>query len=201
MPRNKEINEKMRVESIRKIVESSTRLFAEKGFSKCKMTEIADAAEMSVGNLYWYYKSKKAILKDVLQVGFEQQKALFYESISLNLSTEDKMDYLLDRYIIMCRELNHFLRVYINLAASGDLHYLKEFGIDTIDIGKGYHQLLINMLDESKRSSYSDEELNLLPVFFFSFFSGLMLVYGTEWHSIKPERIKDAVKRMLDWKG
>ncbi len=56
----------MRAESINKIIEKSTRLFAEKGFFKCKMTEIAGAAGMSVGNLYWYYKSNPEISYGVI---------------------------------------------------------------------------------------------------------------------------------------
>lgn len=199
MPRKKELNEKMRAESSSKIIERSTRLFAEKGFFKCKMTEIAGAAGMSVGNLYWYYKSKEEVLKAVLQAGFKQQEALLSDIIALDATADEKMDHLLDLYLAMCREQHDFFSIFINLLGNGGLPYIYELGFDTADIGKGYHLLLTDLLAESP-NNYSDEELAVLPVFFFSLFCGLMLVYETDWHKIDPGQIKAAVKRLLDWR-
>ena len=200
MPRKKELNESMRAESITKIIEASTRLFAAKGFSQCKMTDIAGAAGMSVGNLYWYYNSKKDVLKAVLQAGFKQQETLLSGTISMDAPVEEKLDILIDRYLIMCKEHVDFFSVILNLLGSGGVSYFHELGFDTTAIGKGYHTLLIKLLGESAPGSFSEEELNNLPVFFFAFFCGLMLVYGADWHSIPPDQIKAAVKRLLKWK-
>lgn len=190
----------MRAESINKIIEKSTRLFAEKGFFKCKMTEIAGAAGMSVGNLYWYYKSKEEVLKAVLQAGFKQQEALLSEVIALDATADEKIDHLLDSYLVMCREQHDFFSIFINILGNGGLSYIYELGFDTTYIGQGYHLLLTELLAESP-NRYSDEELAVLPVFFFSLFCGLMLVYGTDWHNIHSGQIKAAVKRLLSWKG
>lgn len=201
MPRKEELNVKLRAESINKIIETSTRLFAEKGFFKCKMTDIAEAAGMSVGNLYWYYKGKEDVLKAVLQAGFRQQETLLSDINALDITAEEKLEQLLDAYIIMCKELNDFFIIVMNLMANSGLPYLYKLGFNTTEIGIEYHRLLTKLLDESSCNSCPEEELALLPVFFFSLFSGMMLVYGADWHNIHPEHIKAAVKRLLNWKG
>lgn len=61
--------------------------------------------------------------------------------------------------------------------------------------------MLHELLCDSAHNRYADEELAVLPVFFFSLFGGLILIYGSEWHSIESGQIKTAVKRMLNWKG
>jgi len=48
------------------ILESATHVFLKKGFDAARMEEIAEGAGLSVGGVYWYYKSKEEIIHDLM---------------------------------------------------------------------------------------------------------------------------------------
>lgn len=53
------------------ILEAAMRVFARKGFSGARTDDIAQEAGVSKGLLYWYFKSKEAIIQALLAVLFE----------------------------------------------------------------------------------------------------------------------------------
>lgn len=53
-----------------KILEASLILFAKRGYKETSISDIANMAEISVGNVYRYYKSKIEILKDAVPEEF-----------------------------------------------------------------------------------------------------------------------------------
>lgn len=48
------------------ILDAAERVFAERGFDKARMDDIVQASGLSKGALYWYYKSKDAIIRALL---------------------------------------------------------------------------------------------------------------------------------------
>ncbi|WDP89547.1 MAG: helix-turn-helix transcriptional regulator [Desulfobacter sp.] len=64
--------EREREYRVRTILDAAEHLFAQKGFLKTSVEQIADAAELSVGTVYFYFKNKEALLA-----------ALFDESLFL----------------------------------------------------------------------------------------------------------------------
>ncbi|OQX65568.1 MAG: hypothetical protein B6I38_01165 [Anaerolineaceae bacterium 4572_5.1] len=57
------------------ITEAATKVFAEQGFDKARMDDIATEANLSKGTLYLYFKSKDAIIKHLLDKLFEREFA------------------------------------------------------------------------------------------------------------------------------
>ena len=55
------------------ITEAATKVFAEKGFDKARMNDIAEEADLSKGTLYLYFKSKDAIIKHILDKLFARE--------------------------------------------------------------------------------------------------------------------------------
>ena len=53
------------------ILEAALRVFARKGFAGARTDDIAQEAGVSKGLLYWYFKSKDAIIRALLGVFFE----------------------------------------------------------------------------------------------------------------------------------
>jgi AcrR family transcriptional regulator len=62
-------------ERIEQITEAATKVFAEQGFDKARMDDIANEANLSKGTLYLYFKSKDAIIKHLLDRLFEREFA------------------------------------------------------------------------------------------------------------------------------
>ena len=57
------------------IAEAATKVFAEQGFDKARMDDIAAEAKLSKGTLYLYFKSKDAIITHLLDKLFEREFA------------------------------------------------------------------------------------------------------------------------------
>ncbi len=60
-------------ERTEQIVEAAIAVFSRLGFHKARMDDIAREAGVSKGTLYWYFESKDAITKALLQHLFEQE--------------------------------------------------------------------------------------------------------------------------------
>ncbi len=56
------------------ILAAAARLFAERGFSEVSLREIAGAAGMQAGSVYYHFTSKDALLDAVLDAGVERMR-------------------------------------------------------------------------------------------------------------------------------
>ncbi|MCB0103769.1 MAG: TetR/AcrR family transcriptional regulator [Anaerolineales bacterium] len=54
-------------ERIPLILNSAIKVFAKKGFEATRMEDIAKATKLSVGGVYWYYKSKEEIIIAIME--------------------------------------------------------------------------------------------------------------------------------------
>jgi AcrR family transcriptional regulator len=59
-----------------RIIKSSKKEFRKKGFHNASMRDIADSADMTVGNLYRYYKNKQDIFNAIINELFMELKKL-----------------------------------------------------------------------------------------------------------------------------
>ncbi len=66
-PRTEETNARIREEQKERILEAAKAIFAHKGFSETKMSDIAAAAKVSYGLAYHYFANKEAIFTTLLQ--------------------------------------------------------------------------------------------------------------------------------------
>ena len=63
MPNDKELEQQRK----RQILDAAERVFSERGFDKARMDDIVQESGLSKGALYWYYKSKDAIIRALLE--------------------------------------------------------------------------------------------------------------------------------------
>ncbi|MCR4597703.1 MAG: TetR/AcrR family transcriptional regulator [Acetatifactor sp.] len=73
---NKEIIQKRAFETREKILRSALEIYAQKGYHKATVDEIAEYAEASTGVAYRYFKNKKELLLAALEYGFSMIKEL-----------------------------------------------------------------------------------------------------------------------------
>lgn len=69
MPRNKEENQKVRDERREQILAAALGLFAGKGLSATRITDISDKTGISQGLIYHYFRSKEAIFTELIGKG------------------------------------------------------------------------------------------------------------------------------------
>jgi len=72
-----------------KIVRSSARLFARKGFHTCTMRDIAATARVSTGAIYHYFPSKEDIYLAIVRREYARRKEMIESKRLENPSTEE----------------------------------------------------------------------------------------------------------------
>ncbi|MFO7931316.1 MAG: TetR/AcrR family transcriptional regulator [Thermodesulfobacteriota bacterium] len=78
-----------REQRYRTILEAAERLFAEEGYHAASMEQIADAAEVSVGAVYFYFKNKEDLLIQMMdEIGYLMRSILGHEFKSRGASME-----------------------------------------------------------------------------------------------------------------
>ncbi len=82
--------------AIRRCAES---VFAQKGFDRASIRDVAKAVEMSLAGLYYYYKSKEAILFDIQRKAFETLLDLHAEALAGVRDPEEKLRVVISGHV------------------------------------------------------------------------------------------------------
>ncbi|MEX2235706.1 MAG: TetR/AcrR family transcriptional regulator, partial [Cyclobacteriaceae bacterium] len=109
IPERKEREKEHRREEI---LNAAQRVFFEKGLQTATMDEIAEAAELSKGTLYLYYKSKEDLYLGVMIRGMDILYNMFTEATSTNEPTIVKIKNLGDMYYRYFKEHRSFFRMF-----------------------------------------------------------------------------------------
>jgi AcrR family transcriptional regulator len=198
MPRSKKTSEQMRAASRARILGAARELFAQRGYFKCRVSDIARKAGMSQGNVYWYFSSKEDILKTILAEGFEAVGAVLLEAQSYSGSGVEKLAYATEQYVALGQEVYDFFTVFLSILPHGGEAFLQELGFDTPQIGQSYHHNLSIILTQAQsEGSIANIDPQILSMLFFGLLNGLIITYGDLWPTLPPELIRDAVLRLV----
>jgi AcrR family transcriptional regulator len=109
IPERKEREKEHRREEI---LNAAQGVFFEKGLQTATMDEIAEAAELSKGTLYLYYKSKEDLYLGVMIRGMDILHNMFVEATSTDEPTIVKIKHLGDTYYRYFKEHRSFFRMF-----------------------------------------------------------------------------------------
>lgn len=93
------------------ILDAAQTVFFEKGLQNCTMDEIAEAAELSKGTLYLYYKSKEDLYLSVMMRGMGVLHDMFARAISQAANPIDALQRIGDTYYRFFLEHRNFYRM------------------------------------------------------------------------------------------
>lgn len=87
------------------ILDSALRLFAQHGYAKSTIADVAKAAKVATGTIYLYYKSKEEILGACALRFHKEHQAFSHSLLESKKSPEVKLrDYLVNRYQLWKQE-------------------------------------------------------------------------------------------------
>ena len=86
---------------IRKV---AAQVFAEKGFDRASIRDVAKAAEMSLAGLYYYYRGKDEILYDIETVAFTTLLDQHAEALAGVQDPEEKLDRVIHAHVTFFAE-------------------------------------------------------------------------------------------------
>jgi len=73
-PRTKEQNEMIRKQRKQEILQAAVRVYVEKGYAASDMGEIAEQAGLAHGLVYYYFKNKKALFRELYELKMEESR-------------------------------------------------------------------------------------------------------------------------------
>ena len=94
------------------ILRAATKVFFDKGLQNATMDEIAEAAELSKGTLYLYYKSKEDLYLAVMNVGFDILHEMFDHALASAATSVEKLRVLGDTYQEFFRKHRNYFRMF-----------------------------------------------------------------------------------------
>jgi TetR/AcrR family transcriptional repressor of nem operon len=83
-----------------RLVESATSLFHEQGVQRTTLAEVAERAEVPLGNVYYYFKTKDELLGAVL-AGYQEQAAVLIASFERSRSPQARLKALVRNWVDM----------------------------------------------------------------------------------------------------
>lgn len=111
------MNEKLAAKQAEKrqhIIEAATQVIARKGVEKTSLTDIAEAAGISKGSLYYYYATKNDLIFDITETHINQISNNLFDIIENSRETaewKDILDILFER--ILAAETRGRLHLYL----------------------------------------------------------------------------------------
>jgi TetR/AcrR family transcriptional regulator, transcriptional repressor for nem operon len=83
-----------------RLVESATSLFHEQGVQRTTLAEVAERAEVPLGNVYYYFKTKDELLGAVL-AGYQEQAAVLITAFERSRSPQARLKALVRNWVDM----------------------------------------------------------------------------------------------------
>jgi len=95
LARNKDLNQKMKEERREQILSNALMLYAKKGLSATKITDIASASGISQGLIYHYYRSKEEIFVELIGIAFARLNEAnpYHQRKRLNLRLKNFLNF------------------------------------------------------------------------------------------------------------
>lgn len=128
------------------VLEAAKKTFQERGFLNVTMSDIAEAAELSIGSLYLYFKNKEDIYAGLACLGSQKFDELLDVALHKNkkLSHKDLVSFI-----------EKFMRIYADYGCYFDLLMFNFKGKGSINLSDGYANTLREITQSSLAKSVS----------------------------------------------
>ena len=173
------------------IIDAAQKVFFEKGLFVATMDEIAEAAELSKGTLYLYYKSKEDLYLTVMMRGTQKLTEMCQQAIDSQGSVLKKIIKLGEAYTDFSKKLpNYFRMIYFFQTP----HFHKQVSEEMRETCNLKHKklwdMVIQLIKNAIEEKYIKPELNPaeLAIILWSSATALMLRIDNE-NDIWKERM------------
>lgn len=157
-----------------KIIDSSWKLFREKGFGETTINDIINKADISKGTFYYYFRSKDNLLDTLSEILDREYERLAKEEPE-GMSSFDRLmwiDYEVHAFIQKNIDYGLFAYLYSS-------QIVKETGSSLLDLNRFYFRYIERLMEEGRRSGELTEEMPVSKMVKFFTMGERALI--TEW--------------------
>jgi AcrR family transcriptional regulator len=182
MPRTKEQNEEIRNKARRLIIDSSLKLFANKGFHGTSISDIAKAAGISKGLAYNYFESKQKIVEAIFEEAINTGNNLANELNSIK-NPYKKLEFLILTMFDYVKYQEEYWRLYFAITLQPELFTTSQ------SINIKFAQIFLKMTEKIFRK-LGVKDAAMESKIFMAGFDGLGLQYFLYRNKFPFEKIK-----------
>jgi AcrR family transcriptional regulator len=191
----------MRAGSRGRILAAARILFAERGYFPCRVADVAARSGMSVGNVYWHFPTKEAILGAILAEGFDAFEAMTAGVADEYGPARRKLDLLVERTIALYEAHGEFVVILGGLMGHGGQELVRSLGFDMPGIGGRCHAHLRRVFAEAQgEGAITPTDPDLVVAFYLAFFNGLLITYPALWPTAPRDVIRAATLRLVGYR-
>lgn len=176
MPRDSEASKK-------KILKIAERIFAKKGFDGARVDEIAKEASVNKALIYYYFKSKTAILEEIFREFQNEATAMFFKYVNedIDLTDLEKSAEFFDVYLAYLESRKDTLKIMLTESLKSSEKDPPIFGFMELTVEKEAEDAIKSM--KEKGYTISDQREQIMVT---EFFTGLMpiinyVVFKDKW--------------------
>jgi len=116
LARNKDLNQKIKGERREQILSNALMLYAKKGLSATKITDISSASGISQGLIYHYYRSKEEIFVELIGIAFARLNEACRWLESQPLSPKEKIKFAIEELLKLLEQDENAARYHLLIA-------------------------------------------------------------------------------------
>lgn len=191
MPRNKELNEKVKEERRQQILSIALMLFARKGLAATKITDIAEMSGISQGLMYHYYKSKEEIFVELIRKAFTNINEACRWLESQPLSPKEKIELAMTEIPKLLENDEDASRYHFLIAQATASEAIPDEAKEIIKNENTfpYEAIARIMVEGQKEGSIKDHDPKELALVFWTSINGLAIykaVHGDKYKAPDP---------------
>lgn len=192
MARNKELNQKMKDERREQILTNALILFAAKGLSATKITDISAAAGISQGLMYHYFRSKEEIFVELIRSAFEKMNTACIKLEKLPITPREKIILAIEKLIEGFAADKNTSYYYLLILQATVSEAIPDEAKEIINNQSGLPYEIIEriLIEGQKDGSVKDYDARELAVVFWTTIKGLALnkaAHGERFKSPDPK--------------
>lgn len=191
MPNPKATKKQLKKESI---MQSALELFAKQGFYTTTMPDIAKAINMSVGNMYNYFKSKDILAKEIIKFISSYIGGKLRDINESDISTKEKTRQIVSIYFQTAKlkpeMIDYFLRVYLS-----NREVFKEGCEGMICVNDFVTEIMIYFEEAVKKGDFKDQDFFSAFGLFMGYLGGMVFLKG---ENILPKELDEYVDEISE---
>ena len=126
-----------------RILRTAAVLFAERGFHKTDVAEIANRAGVAKGSLYNYFSSKDDLYINVCRDGLERSRTRVFKDIDPDLDIFEHVRQVFTRGAAFAREHPEYVRLYLNVSSTGMERFAEELTYEVEEYASNLYKRVI----------------------------------------------------------
>ena len=189
--RNRETNDRVKKERKERIMSEAMALFAVKGLSGTKISDIASAAGISQGLMYHYFGSKEDLFVELIKGAFERMNDACRGLESLDISAREKIKMAIEGLLGALEKSADFARYCLIIAEASVSEAVPEEAREIIlrERSKPYDAITRIMKEGQKDGSVKPYDAGDMALIFWTSLNGLAIykaVHGNRFKAPDP---------------